>query len=62
MAEEFLGCGIWNVENGKAMGLGRDEGWQTEGEGAVKGREGGSKWICDFSRKVIELKWGDTAT
>ncbi len=62
MAEEFLGCGIWNVEDGNEGGLWRNEGQQTEGEGAVKGCEGGSKRICDLSRKVLELKSGDTAT
>ena len=62
MAEELWGWWMWDVENGKGGGVGRDEGEQTDGEGAVKGCEGGSKWICDLSRKVLELKSGDTAT
>ena len=62
MAEEFLGDGIFNKEDGNEGVLGRDEGLLTEEEGTVKGWKGGSKRICDLSREVLELKSRDTTT
>ena len=62
MAEEFLGDGTWNVEDGNEGVLGRDEGLLTEEEGTVKGWREGSKRICNLSRDVLELKSRDTAT
>ena len=40
MAEEFLGTGFGMLGDETVMGLGRDEGWQSGEEGAVKGRSG----------------------
>ena len=62
MAEEFLGDGTWNVEDGNEGVLGRDEELLTEVEGAVKGWREGSKRICNLSREVLELKSRDIAT
>ena len=62
MAEEFLGDGIFNKEDGNEGVLGRDEGLLTEEEGTVKGWREGSKRIYDLSLEVLELKSRDIAT
>ena len=59
---EIFGDRIWNVGDEKVMGLGRDEGWQSGEEGAVKGWREGSKRNCDLSWKLLELKSQYTAT
>ena len=48
--------------DGKGGGLGGAERQGTGGEWAVNGCKVGSKRICDLSRKVLELKSGDTTT